>query len=146
VDAHAHRRPEGAEVTEHQLIYTSCRRGINGVNDGQQVFSYDAGFPTDQIPAMASLMTYRGPDLPPGVPMSEGLVPAYPKSFTYTPLGRHADLALNTYLGKDYMGPTGRFGNFLSHHLVLEAMPSYPVLAASLDDDDRVMVGADLSE
>ena len=23
----------------HQIIYTSCMRGINGVNDGQQVFS-----------------------------------------------------------------------------------------------------------
>lgn len=113
-------------MTTHQLIYTSCRRGINGVNDGQQVFSFDAGFPTDQIPAMAPLMTYRGPDLPPGVPMSEALVPTYPKSFTYSPLGRYADLALNTYLGKDYMGPTGRFGNFLSHHVVLEELPSHP--------------------
>ena len=28
----------------HQIIYTSCMRGINGVNDGQQIFSYDLGF------------------------------------------------------------------------------------------------------
>ena len=27
----------------HQIIYTSCMRGINGVNDGQQIFSYDLG-------------------------------------------------------------------------------------------------------
>ena len=31
-------------MSVHQIIYTSCMRGINGVNDGQQVFSYDAEF------------------------------------------------------------------------------------------------------
>lgn len=113
-------------MTTHQLIYTSCRRGINGVNDGQQVFSYDADFPTQQLAAMAPTMTYRGPDLPTGVPLTEALVPTYPKAFTYALLGHQADLALNTYLGKDYMGPTGRFGNFLSHHVLVEEPPGHP--------------------
>ena len=31
-------------MSVHQIIYTSCMRGIDGVNDGQQVYSYDAGF------------------------------------------------------------------------------------------------------
>ncbi len=126
MDAHQDRCAERAEVTTHQLIYTSCRRGINGVNDGQQVFSYDADFPTQQLAAMAPTMTYRGPDLPTGVPLTEALVPTYPKAFTYALLGHQADLALNTYLGKDYMGPTGRFGNFLSHHVLVEEPPGHP--------------------
>jgi len=36
-------------MNTHQLIFTSCRRGITGVNDGQQVYSYDANFPTDKL-------------------------------------------------------------------------------------------------
>lgn len=30
-------------VRAHQIIYTSCRRGIEGASDGLQVFSYDEG-------------------------------------------------------------------------------------------------------
>ena len=28
----------------HQIIFTSCKRGIEGVGGGQQVFSYDESF------------------------------------------------------------------------------------------------------
>ena len=31
-------------MARHQIIYTSCMRGIDGVNDGQQIFSYDQSF------------------------------------------------------------------------------------------------------
>lgn len=102
----------------HQLIYTSCRRGIEGTNDGQQVYSYDAGFPRELVDQIKGRISYHGPDLPLGVPMSEDLVPTFPQSFTYAPLGGLGDFALTTYLGKDYMGPTGRFGNFLAHHVL----------------------------
>lgn len=115
-------------MTNHQLIFTSCRRGIDGVNDGQQVFSYDAGFPRELLPRLTPSLTYKGPDLPEGVAMSEALVPDYPKSFSYERLsGGFHHLALKTYLGKDYMGPSGRFGNFLSHDLLVPDLTANPM-------------------
>jgi hypothetical protein len=111
----------------HQLIFTSCRCGITGVNDGQQIFSYDQGFPTSAISLLNPYFTYRGPDLPVGVQMTEDLVAGFPQSFQFNRLESGLlDFALNTYLGKDYMGPTGRYGNFLSHHLLFEEIPVYP--------------------
>ena len=111
----------------HQLIFTSCRRGIAGVNDGQQIYSYDAGFPVGKLNLLQPLFSYRTPNLPSGVLMTEDLVPAFPKSFSYKKLDPNLyDIFLNTYLGKDYMGPTGRYGNFLSHHILYEELPLYP--------------------
>ena len=51
----------------HQIIYTSCMRGINGVNDGQQIFSYDLGFKDANNDDIKSLFSYQPPALPPGV-------------------------------------------------------------------------------
>lgn len=103
----------------HQIIYTSCRRGIRGVNDGQQVFSYDASFADPDNSEVKSMFSYQLPGLGPGVSMSDELAPTMPRSFSYRRLedGRCA-LALNTYLGRDYMGASGRFGNHLSHVIV----------------------------
>lgn len=100
----------------HQIIYTSCMRGIQGVNDGQQVYSYDQGFQEAGSDGIKSLFSYQLPALPPGVVMTEELAPAMPRSFTYRKLpGGGCALALSTYLGRDYMGSDGRFGNHLSH-------------------------------
>ena len=54
----------------HQIIYTSCMRGINGVNDGQQIFSYDLGFKDANNDDIKSLFSYQPPALPPGVIMT----------------------------------------------------------------------------
>lgn len=100
----------------HQIIYTSCMRGINGVNDGQQVFSYDASFKDVNNDDVKSLFSYQPPALDPGVIMTEEIARTLPKSFTYRKLDNGScALALNTYLGRDYMGSAGRFGNHLSH-------------------------------
>ena len=45
----------------HQIIYTSCMRGIDGINDGQQVFSYDAGFQDAGNDEIKSLFAYQHP-------------------------------------------------------------------------------------
>ncbi len=100
----------------HQIIYTSCMRGIEGVNDGQQVFSFDASFRETERDEVKGLFSYQPPALPSGVAMTEELAAEMPRSFSY----RRFDsgicaLALNTYLGRDYMGSAGRFGNHLSH-------------------------------
>ncbi len=113
----------------HQIIYTSCMRGINGVNDGQQVFSYDASFKDANNDEVKSLFSYQVPALEPGVSMTEEIALTLPKSFTYRKLDNGAcALALNTYLGRDYMGCAGRFGNHLSHVVLADEndMNNYP--------------------
>lgn len=44
-------------MAAHQIIYTSCRRGIEGASDGFQVFSYDEGLPG--IPAAGAAQGYN---------------------------------------------------------------------------------------
>lgn len=108
-------------MSVHQIIYTSCLRGINGVNDGQQIYSYDAALKETGIKELSSMFSYHPPALPNGVVMSEEIALTMPKAFSY----RRFDsgvcaLALNTYLGYDYMGKTGRFGNSLSHVIAFD--------------------------
>lgn len=108
-------------MSKHQIIYTSCMRGINGVNDGQQIYSYDAEFKDYNKDEVKSLFSYQPPALDPGVIMSEEIAATMPKAFLYRKLENNRfAFALNTYLGRDYMGSAGRFGNHLSHVIVLE--------------------------
>jgi len=94
-------------------------RGINGVNDGQQVYSYDATFKDVNNDEVKSLFTYQSPALESGVIMTEEIALTLPKSFIYRKLANGAcALALSTYLGRDYMGSAGRFGNHLSHVVI----------------------------
>lgn len=116
-------------MSVHQIIYTSCMRGINGVNDGQQVFSYDAEFMDADNDEVKSLFSYQPPALEPGVIMTEEIAASFPHAFIFRRLENHAcALAFNTYLGRDYMGSAGRFGNHLSHAIVAdeEDFTGYP--------------------
>lgn len=108
-------------MSAHQIIYTSCMRGINGVNDGQQVFSYDASFKDANNDGVKSLFSYQPPTLESGLTMTEEIARTLPRSFIYRRLdnGKCA-LALSSYLGRDYMGSAGRFGNYLSHVVVAD--------------------------
>ena len=116
-------------MSVHQIIYTSCMRGINSVNDGQQVFSYDAQFKDYNNDDVKSLFSYQPPALEPGVVMTEEIAATLPRAFIYRNFedGRCA-ISLNTYLGRDYMGSAGRFGNHLSHVVVADKidMVNYP--------------------
>lgn len=104
----------------HQIIYTSCKRGMDGVNDGQQVYSYDSSMTDQEKTEVRPLFTYTQPKLEPGQEMTDELARTMPQSFTYA-YYENGDcaFALNTYLGRDYMGEGGRFGNHLAH--VIEA-------------------------
>ncbi len=116
-------------MAKHQIIYTSCMRGMDGANDGQQVFSYDRDFKDSKSDAIKSLFSFQIPALSPGQVMTEELAKEMPYAFTYRYLkdGRCA-VSLNTYLGRDYMGSSGRFGNQLSHSIIcdFEDMDMYP--------------------
>lgn len=116
-------------MAKHQIIYTSCMRGIDGVNDGQQVYSYDAGFTDSKSEDVKSLFSYQVPNLQPGVLMTEEIAATMPAAFTYRLLKNgNASVSLNTYLGRDYMGSAGRFGNHLCHSVVCDFcdMDVYP--------------------
>lgn len=113
----------------HQIIYTSCRRGIDGVNDGQQVYSYDRGLTEEQKEAARPYFGYTQPRLPAGTVMTEEVARTLPQSFTYNPASNgQCIVALNTYLGRDYMGEGGRFGNALAHVIVMDEaeLTEYP--------------------
>lgn len=106
-------------MAKHQIIYTSCMRGIDGVNDGQQIFSYDESFTDCKTDEVKGLFTYQVPSLPAGTLMSEEIAKTMPASFMYRLLkSGNVAVTLNTYLGRDYMGSAGRFGNHLSHSIV----------------------------
>ena len=108
-------------MAKHQVIYTSCMRGIDGVNDGQQIFSYDESFRECKTDEVKGLFTYQVPALPAGVLMSEEIAKTMPVSFMYRALkSGDVSLTLSTYLGRDYMGSAGRFGNHLSHSIVCD--------------------------
>lgn len=116
-------------MARHQIIYTSCMRGIDSVNDGQQIYSYDAGFSGAKNDEVKSLFTYQTPSLQPGVIMTEELALAMPSAFSCRLLNdKTVSVTLNTYLGRDYMGSAGRFGNHLSHSVICDVqdMNIYP--------------------
>jgi hypothetical protein len=113
----------------HQIIYTSCKRGISGINDGQQIYSHDRSFPDPRSDDIKRLFAYQAPSLENGVVMSDEIVPLMPQSFSFRKLKDGAlALSLNTYLGRDYMGGSGRFGNQLSHVVVFDRdeLKTYP--------------------
>ena len=108
-------------MSKHQIIYTSCMRGIDGVNDGQQIFSYDEAFKDKKTDEVKSLFTYQVPSLPAGTLMSEEIAKTMPVAFSYRMLKNGSvSVTLNTYLGRDYMGSAGRFGNHLSHSIICD--------------------------
>ncbi|MDR1901697.1 MAG: hypothetical protein LBQ88_05360 [Treponema sp.] len=117
------------DIKLHQIIYTSCKRGIDGFNDGQQVFSYDKGFKYSKSDNVRSLFTYQPPSLQPGVVMTEEIAKTMPQAFTFRKIdsGTYA-ITLNTYIGRDYMPTGGRFGNYLSHSIIFNAayLQNYP--------------------
>lgn len=96
-------------------------RGIDGVNDGQQIFSYDMSFSASKSDDVKGLFTYQVPALPPGTLMTEETAGTMRPSFMYRLLKNgSAAVTLNTYLGRDYMGSAGRFGNQLSHSIICD--------------------------
>lgn len=96
-------------------------RGIDGVNDGQQIYSYDADFQDSKSQDVRSLFSYQTPALEVGVVMSEKIALNMPKAFIFRKLDNGTcAVTLNTYLGRDYMGSSGRFGNHLSHSIICD--------------------------
>lgn len=100
----------------HQIIFTSCKKGIHGINDGLQIFSYDEHFKETNKAEIKSLFAYTPPALPHGVKITEDTVPTFPHAFLFQRLekGEYA-IGQSTYLEQDHKGASDRVGNHLSH-------------------------------
>lgn len=89
------------------------------MSDGQQVYSHDAAFNSVGSDSIKNLFAYQLPSLPMGTVMTDAMVGTMPQAFIYRRLADGScAITLNTYLGRDYMGATGRFGNHLSHVVI----------------------------
>jgi len=104
-----------------------------------QVYSHDAAFSNGGVDSVSGLLNYQLPTLPAGVVMSEELAETMPKNFIYRRLDNDNCAAiLNTYLGRDYMGSTGRFGNYLSHAIICDE-PAFIVYPCELYGSDSLL-------
>lgn len=114
-------------MSVHQIIFALCRRGIDGRGNGMQVYSRDAAFQDADGEELRQLSFYRSPDM--DGPMTDALAKTMPQAWKYRRLGSGAlALARNTYQGREYLSPEGRFGCHMSHVIVcgLEDMTAYP--------------------
>ncbi|OZG59084.1 hypothetical protein BTIS_0237 [Bifidobacterium tissieri] len=109
-----------------QIIYTSCRQGIEGQSSGYQVYSYSPGMRQwiANRNAIGVLEQYKAPvgDQYPPLPTPEQIEECYPKRDYSGPLsGPDAlyGMALSTYIGRDYPEGSIRGGNFIAHAVAL---------------------------
>ena len=118
-----------------QVIYTSCRRGIDGSSSGFQNYSYSPQMKTwlDNGDAIGVMQSYQPPRVPglPGLPDKEQAQTLYPRRQCFGPLDGPDHLyamAMCSYIGRDYPEGSVRGGNFISHVLALPAgqMTQYP--------------------
>ena len=115
-------------MSKHQIIYTSCKRGIEGTAGGEQIYSHDAAFRDSSSDQIRRLFTYKAPT-PPGGVMTDEIAETMPQAFVYQRLSdTRCALVLKTYLGRDYM-EGGRFNNHMSHVVLCEPsdLTDYPV-------------------
>lgn len=98
-----------------ETIYTSCRIGIEGSNSGLQVYSRSV----EQCEPPEQITRFFGYDYPRTLgaePTIDEIKAKCPVKFECRILdnGRVA-LAGSSYIGRDYMGGLGRYGNYINH-------------------------------
>lgn len=118
-----------------QVIYTSCKRGIEGSSSGFQNYSYSPQIKEwiSRGNRIGDLQTYSTPRIDglPSLPTKEQAQELYPRRQVFGRLGGGDDLygmALCSYIGRDYPEGSVRGGNFISHALILPALQldAYP--------------------
>jgi len=102
-------------MTVHQLHYTSCEDGLEGIQ-GFQVSAMTPGAPTPLVELAVRSSSYEaGPGLVSH--LGDGDLARFPVALGYVPAGRAAALFESRYAGTDF---TGRAGNYFAHALLLE--------------------------
>ncbi|WP_095614595.1 GAP1-N2 domain-containing protein [Bifidobacterium criceti] len=118
-----------------QVIYTSCRQGIDGNASGFQNYSYSPHM-HDWIAAgngIGVMQSYTPPrrDDYPALPTKDEAQSLYPRRWCFGPLTGPDGLygmAVCSYIGRDYPEGSVRGGNFISHTTALPAaqVDAYP--------------------
>lgn len=118
-----------------QIIYTSCRQGIDGSNSGFQNYSYSPQMKQwlDNGNAIGLMQSYQPPrdESLPILPSKEEAQSLYPHAQYFGMIDGPDDLyclSMNSYIGRDYPEGSVRGGNFVSHVLALPAsdVDAYP--------------------
>jgi len=101
-------------MSMHQLHYTSCEDGLEGIQ-GFQISALTPGAPKSLVDLAVRASAYEvGPQL---VAADESDLSTFPVAFGYTHAGRSAALFQTRYTGADF---TGRTGNYFAHALLLD--------------------------
>jgi GTPase-associated protein 1, N-terminal domain type 2/GTPase-associated protein 1, middle domain len=102
-------------MTVHQLHYTSCEDGLEGIR-GFQISAVTPGAPKPLVELAVRASVYEvGPNLLSRLGASD--LSDFPIAFGYVPSGSGAALFQSRYTGADF---TGRMGNYFAHALLLE--------------------------
>jgi GTPase-associated protein 1 len=102
-------------MTMHQLYYTSCEDGLEGIQ-GFQISAMTPGAPKPLVELAVRTSAYEAG---PGLATQDGStdLSAFPVAFGYVPSGLAATLFQSRYTGSDF---TGRTGNYFAHAVLLE--------------------------
>ncbi|HEV2781163.1 MAG TPA: GTPase-associated protein 1-related protein [Actinophytocola sp.] len=102
-------------MTVHQLHYTSCEDGLEGIQ-GFQISAMTPGAPKPLVDLAVRASAYEvGPDLM--ARLADADLGTFPVAFGYVPSGAAATLFQSRYIGSDF---TGRTGNYFAHALLLD--------------------------
>ncbi|HEX9334405.1 MAG TPA: hypothetical protein VF892_00915, partial [Pseudonocardiaceae bacterium] len=102
-------------MTVHQLHYTSCEDGLEGIQ-GFQISALTPGAPKPLVDLAVRASAYElGPSL--GARVAADDPGSFPVKFGYVQIGRSAAVFQSRYLGADF---TGRMGNYFAHALLLD--------------------------
>ncbi|HEU5474852.1 MAG TPA: hypothetical protein VFV67_29765 [Actinophytocola sp.] len=101
-------------MTVHQLHYTSCEDGLEGIQ-GFQISAMTPGSPKPLVDLAVRASAYEvGPGLI--ARLEDADRSTFPVAFGYLPSGPGATLFQSRYIGSDF---TGRTGNYFAHALLL---------------------------
>lgn len=98
-----------------ETIYTSCRVGFEGSNSGLQVYTRTVG-QADSPDQITRFYGYEYPRTLSDEPSVTEIREKCPVRYEYRMLdGGRIAMASSCYIGKDYMGDLGRYGNYINH-------------------------------
>ncbi len=115
-------------MTTHQIIHTSCKKGIFNRNSGFQIYSFDKGYESylsktntgnAEMPLeVAEVSTYKEPD---GIfATDENTAQEMPKTFAYRRISNGQCVIAKSIYCRDFTSPTARFGNKFRHHVIYD--------------------------
>ena len=115
-------------MTTHQIIHTSCKKGIFNRSSGFQIYSFDKGYESylskmnsgnvEMPPEVAEVSTYKEPD---GIFATDEITAQeMPKTFSYRRISNGQCVIAKSIYCRDYTSPTARFGNRFRHHVIYD--------------------------